>query len=98
MILSQNTGNAQLADSIPIDGLVKTELSRACVDLREYVCNDNVTVAGIGSFEREMSFDPYITSRNLILPTANFWTITAIGGFSSKDYYGFFYDNNICVI
>ena len=80
MTFTYQTGSVQTADPVLIDGFVKTELARACVDIREYTPNLRIEFQGV---EVITSLDPPCLSleRSSPGPSVSFWNVLALGSF-----------------
>ncbi len=86
-----------------IDGVVTSELARACIDVREYDYN-NVTSISASEFSNVVSPSDVanvgLPGRNSPQPTNNFWTVQVIGAFRAKlnkVIYGHYGNNTIMV-
>ncbi len=79
-----------------INGVVATELARACVDVKEYLPNQNVNVVG-EFFRPAWSTDvknQYSAASNSFEPSNTFWTVLMIGAFKHVNgYWGSFNEN-----
>ncbi|MGN0930924.1 MAG: hypothetical protein ACI4NP_04330, partial [Thermoguttaceae bacterium] len=80
MTYTSDTGSVQTAAPVLIDGFVKTELARACVDVREYTPNPRTVTQGV---EVITALDPPSISlvRDSPAPTDSFWTVLALASF-----------------
>ena len=75
-----NSSNQQvIADLPPVDGLVESELARACIKIREYPLTLNTTVRPIGC--EYTNYDILNTARSIPQATNTFWSILLVGAF-----------------
>ena len=97
MTYTSVTGSVEIADPVPIDGIVSSELARGCITIRGYSPNTRPTVPGIYSYGSTEESQNYTESRDLAMPTNTSWTLLSVGGFKSDICAGFFVSNNIVV-
>ena len=77
------SGSVQTADLPLIDGFVKSEFARACIDLKEYLPNPNTIVVGeeIRPVWSTAVKNQYSAVRDSPGPTKTFWTVQMVGSF-----------------
>jgi len=79
--------NIETAAAPLIDGFVKSEFARACIDLKEYSPNPRRAFTGVecavDNFVSDLT--PYTVSRDSPQPTNTFWTVQMIGAFRSQN-------------
>lgn len=97
MTYTSVTGSVEIADPVPIDGIVSSELARGCITIRGDSPNTRPTVPGIYSYGSTEESQNYTESRDLAMPTNTSWTLLSVGGFNSDICAGFFVSNNIVV-
>lgn len=71
------------ADSVLIDGIVETQLARACVDVKEYSPNNFVLVQGVEKDNPQAYWENYLTYRDCPVSSNSFWAIYSIGAFNT---------------
>ena len=77
------TENVQTAASVLIDGIVETQLARACVDVKEYSPNNFVLVQGVEKDDPQAYWGNYLTYRDCPVSSNSFWAIYSIGAFNT---------------
>ncbi|MGN0911665.1 MAG: hypothetical protein ACI4NV_09680, partial [Thermoguttaceae bacterium] len=77
------SGNVQTVAPVLIDGIVETQLARACVDVKEYSPNNLALVQGVETDNPQTNWGNYLTSRDCPVSSNSFWTIYSIGAFNT---------------
>lgn len=77
------TGSVQTAAPVLIDGIVETQLARACVDVKEYSPNNSALVQGVEIDNPQAYWGSYLTNRDCPVSSNSFWTVYSIGAFNT---------------
>ena len=86
-VMCYEDGNYIQCAPVPdINGLVSSEMSRACISICDYPSNTSEYVLGVQTvvFENNQYLFPTPTlARDSVMPTPDFWTIRLVGSFNT---------------